>query len=517
METGFQTIGAMLLAGAERHPDREFVLFEDGSCWTWQQAVDNARIAASALAGRGIGPGKHLGIYLPNGADFLRAWWGTALLGGVFVPLNPAYRGAILEGVCERAALTTLVTSEALSEQLPGSVRDWFLCEELMQGAAIAEVRTGHFSDVHALIPTSGTTGLSKVSRATHAFFCHVFAWLTECEHGVTGDDTILADLPLFHISGLNSPVLALRTGSRIALRSAPSMSNYWSVIRQTGTTVAWLAGSMADFLLGQQAGEDDRDHGLRLVCTAPLPASAIQFQERFGVTHLVTGYGATESNYCIVNAIGTPLRMASCGKVRPGFEVRIVDDRDQEVATGNVGEAVVRSYLPWTMSLGYHGSDAATVSAWRNLWFHTGDAMRKDEDGYLFFVDRANDAIRRRGENVSSFEVEQEVLKYPGVRETACVPVRLPGSADDEVKIFIVGSADTSFPKLMRFLVERLPYFMVPRFYEQTEILPKTPTQKISKKDLRILGNGPATWDREEHGYFITRKGLTEPLPNAE
>jgi crotonobetaine/carnitine-CoA ligase len=213
--------------------------------------------------------------------------------------------------------------------------------------------------------------------------------------------------------------------------------------------------------------------------------------------------------------ASGDPLVRGYCGRPQPGYECRIVDENDIERPVGEPGELIVRHEDPWVISPAYVDNPAATASAWRNGWFHTGDLMRRDEEGRFFYVDRVKDSLRRRGENISSAEVEYEVKAFPGITEAACVAYRMPNATDDEVKVWIVPGKGQSIDceALLRFCVERMPYFMVPRFFEVIEELPKTHNQKILKFDLRERGNSAQTWDREAHGFLVTRTGL-ERIP---
>jgi crotonobetaine/carnitine-CoA ligase len=232
----------------------------------------------------------------------------------------------------------------------------------------------------------------------------------------------------------------------------------------------------------------------------------------------LCTAYGSTESSIPLIQALDTPTRVGSCGKQRRGFQVRLVDEHDREVATGEIGELIVRSDRPWLLSQGYVGDPAATVRAWRNGWFHTGDALRADDDGYLHFHDRYKDVLRRRGENISSFEVERDVAAFPGIAEVACVAEPGEFGGDDEVKVFVVTDPGVELDRgrLVEFLCDRMTYFMVPRYIEVVDELPKTPSLRVRKHLLRERGNSPATWDRVREGYHVTRAGLERTGPSS-
>ena len=255
--------------------------------------------------------------------------------------------------------------------------------------------------------------------------------------------------------------------------------------------------------------GPEDRDHGVRLAFMVPLTGDAGPFRERFGID-VYTIFNMTEISSPIVSE-PNPVKPGTCGKVRPGVQVRLVDGNDCEVPVGTVGEMMVRCDRPWTMNSGYHKNPEATARAWRNGWFHTGDAFRRDEDGYFYFVDRVKDAIRRRGENISSFEVESQVMAHPLVREAAVIGVPSEYSEDEVMAVIAPVNPGTAIDpvELTQFLVERLPYFMVPRYIRQLDELPKTPTAKVMKAELRKEGIPAGTWDREASGIKLKKEKL--------
>jgi crotonobetaine/carnitine-CoA ligase len=240
-----------------------------------------------------------------------------------------------------------------------------------------------------------------------------------------------------------------------------------------------------------------------------PLTDDAPAFKDRFNID-IYTIFNMTEISSPIVSE-PNPTKRGTCGRMRPGVEVRLVDVHDCEVPTGTVGEMLVRTDRPWGMNSGYNGNTEATAKAWANGWFHTGDAFRRDEDGYFYFVDRMKDAIRRRGENISSFEVETEVCAHPDVREAAAIGVASDLS-EDEVMIVVAAVPGRSIDHvdLANFLMKRMPYFMVPRYIRVVEELPKTPSAKVRKADLRKEGVTGDTWDREAAGMRTRRETLS-------
>ncbi len=512
---GEHTIHGLLVDGARRWAGRELVVFADGGRWTWAHALDEATAAASALARHGVGRDDRVLLLLPNGADWLRAWWGATLLGAVSVPVNPELRGQLLADVLDRTGPAAVVAGGAAAGRAteaggrlvdPGTLRE--------PGGPVPELDPPPLpSDPHCLLMTSGTTGPSKASITTNTFLCRFGDWLvTGC--GVGPDDVFQADMPWFHLSAFAPVVQMLRVGGRIAVPEGPALTRYWATARDLGSTFAIAPGTVAQFLEAQPPRETDRDHRMRFIVCSPLPADVDGFVARFGLQGMCTAYGSTESGVPLVQTLGTEARPGTCGRVRDGYQLRLVDEYDRPVPPGEVGELVLRTDRPWELSQGYFGDPEATVRAFRNGWFHTGDAMRVDADGYHRFHDRRKDALRRRGENISSFEVEREVLAHPGVAEAACVaaPGDLPG--DDEVKVFLVAALDTVLEpaELLVFLAGRMPHHMVPRYLEVVDELPKTPSLRVRKHVLRERGHGPATWDREAAGYRVTRAGLVPP-----
>jgi crotonobetaine/carnitine-CoA ligase len=246
-------------------------------------------------------------------------------------------------------------------------------------------------------------------------------------------------------------------------------------------------------------------------VVTVPLPADPAGFASRFGIGHLAIGYGSTETSCCIAADPRDPLPPGSTGRLLPGWEVRLVDENDLEVPPGQAGEAIIRSERPWLITTEYVGDPVATAAAWRNGWFHTGDVLRRDADGTFYFVDRAKDAIRRRGQNVSSFEIEAVVRGYPGVTDAAVVADRTSVETEDEVKAWLTVGPDAAidFIDLLRFCADRLPHYMVPRYFEVTGEFPRTASAKIRKQELRDRGSSAATWDRIANGVDVRRGGL--------
>ncbi len=331
----------------------------------------------------------------------------------------------------------------------------------------------------------------------------------------LTQNDTMLIFSPFYHLTGMAHVVMIWSVGASLVIESKFSGKRFLDVVRETGSTVTCLI-SVGEHLLKKPSSAGDADNPLRVVFLSPMASDPAAFKARFGIEDLFLMFGMTEVPSLLVTDgpikdYGPLKNPKICGKPRKephALEVRLVDEHDIPVTPGHAGELIVRSELPWSMNAGYWQRPEETVSAWRNGWFHTGDLFECDEEGNYFFVDRKKDSIRRRGENISSFEVEREVMAYPDVLEAACIA--LPDEyGGDEIKVFVVLRKGSQFnpAALIQFLIPRMTYYMIPRYVEVVSELPKTEaTMRIQKHKLRERGNSETTWDREVAGINIKR-----------
>ncbi len=522
------SIGATLAERAGRDPDRPYLACDD-VVLTYGAVDDSAARIGAGLAALGIAPGDRVCLMVPNGLEFVLAWLGVVRAGMVAVPINTAYRGDLLAYVLNHSGASMAIVSEEwldrfafLEPQLqhlrhvvtvpaaqPGAVTQALRVPASPFSALLrsAPAPLPQVDDITAasIMYTSGTTGPSK-----GATLCHRGLLAFSANHvrhcGVTRDDVCFTCLPLFHAIALAlTTVGALLVGARVAIGRRFSASTFWDEIRASGATYASITGSIAQILHKQPLAPGDRDHRLRVVYAIPAPAAIYEdFERRFG-TRFIEAYGATDGQIPIYMPLDAP-RIGACGTVIPGFDLRIVDDRDDPLPAGSVGEIVYRGHDPYTMMLGYYRNPEATLEAWRNFWFHSGDLGFLDEDGYLHFVDRKKDSIRRRGENISSYEVEKIVNDHPAVLESAAVAVPAELGEDELKIVVVVRPGETLAPEaLLGWCEPRLPYFMVPRYVEFTDALPKTPNEKVQKYRLRETGVAKA-WDRERAGYRVSR-----------
>jgi crotonobetaine/carnitine-CoA ligase len=319
-------------------------------------------------------------------------------------------------------------------------------------------------------------------------------------------DDVFYNPFPMFHVTGQYCYYTMMVVGGGVAAREVFSISSFWEDIDKYKCTCTLLLSSMVPFVYNQPSREDDAQHPLSKILMVPLIDEMDDFKERFGV-QVMTCFNMTEVSTPICSDGFNLIDNKSCGRVRPGAQVRIVDENDEEIPPYQVGELIVRTDEPWTMNEGYWKMPDKTAEAWRNQWLHTGDGFYRNDDGDFYFVDRLKDAIRRRGENISSFEVETEINTHPAVLESAAVAVPSEYS-EDEIKAVIVLHPHQKLKaeELIKYLEPRMPYFMVPRFVEFVEELPKTPTEKVRKTALRETGVNENTWDLVKAGIKLKK-----------
>lgn len=510
---------------ANERPDQPHVVFADGAEWTFAELRDKVRTKAAGLRAMGIEQGEHVAVWLPNGPDALIAFYAINYIGAVFVPFNTAYRGQLLQHVIANSGARVLLVHPDLVPRLheidlgrverlvvttgievPEAPRPIQRFDELAGAAdeTLELARPIEPWDIQSIIYTSGTTGPSKGVLSS---YLHMFTNAgPESWPMVDENDRYMCVAPIFHIGGMGPPFVMLARGASVAMIDNFSTEDFWAVAKATQSTVVFLLGVMATFLLKAEPRPDDRDHTVKKAFMVPLTGDAPAFTERFGVD-IYTIFNMTEISSPIVSE-ANPTKIGTCGRVRDGVDVRLVDRNDCEVPIGEIGEMLVRTDRPWAMNSGYNANPEATAEAWRNGWFHTGDAFRRDEDGYFYFVDRVKDAIRRRGENISSFEVEADVCSHPAVREAAAVAVPSEFSEDEVMVIVAPVPGQKLEPRqLAEFLIDTMPYFMVPRYIRILDELPKTPSAKVMKADLRKEGVTSDTWDREAAGLRVRRE----------
>jgi carnitine-CoA ligase len=515
----------MIERWAREQPDKVFAIFADGERWTYGKMQAHAIRTANALRALGVKQGERVLVWLPNNADCLRVWFGLNYLGAVFVPINTAYRGSLLEHAISLSEAHLMIAHADLCPRLSDidrkAVRELVVlggAPTPLDGISVHPASALESADtkppplerpiapwnMQSIIFTSGTTGPSKGVMSSYV---HLHAMAGSAPF-LSGGDRYMINLPMFHSGGVMPVTAMLIHGGSIAMVDSFNTEAFWPTVRKAGITTSILLGVMGGFLLKRPPSPDDKEHPLRTCTYVPLNETAPQFHARFG-TDIYTHFNMTEISMPIVTA-ANPTALGSAGRIRSGVEVRIIDENDCELPAGAVGELVVRTDCPWATSHGYAGNPVATAAAWRNGWFHTGDGFKRDAEGNFYFVDRLKDAIRRRGENISSFEVESEVLAYPAIREAAAIAVKSEIAEDEVCAVVAIKEGESFDPAaLIEFLRPRMAHFMVPRYVRVVEALPRTPTAKIEKVKLRAEGLTTDTWDREAAGIVVKREKI--------
>lgn len=507
---------------AEVMPDEVLVEHVDGRRATWSEVCARNDAWAAAMHARGHGRGTVVGIFVDDNFDGALAWLAITASGQIAVPVNTAHVGRMLQHVLRTSAMTVIVVSPGLLDRLDGLLDASSIVEVVVVGhdapaeidgrvasssedllaapAPPVEPWSPDLHDIAMYLYTSGSTGPAKAV---------VVPWAASHSHwsATPGDalgvgDALYAPMPMFHNSGIGALQLVVWKGGRIVVRPKFSATAFWEEIRRFDVTVAGLVGPMTAVLWSQPERDDDADNPLQSIVLGPMIEQMEEFEARFGV-RVCTMYGMTEVPSMIATGWDHGPWQNS-GVVCEGWpwpEVMLVDEHDREVPDGVVGELVVRTRAPWALNAGYLGDPEATADAWRNGWFHTGDALRRDPEGRYHFVDRMKDTIRRRGENISSYEVESVVIEHPDVEQCAAFGVP-DGFGGDEVMIAVipVAGATVDVAALLAHLDAELPAYAVPRFVDVVEDLPRNSTTlRVQKFVLRDRGVTPTTVDRRD------------------
>jgi crotonobetaine/carnitine-CoA ligase len=515
---GERSLPAMLMRQAERIGEKPLITYA-GATWSYAATCEAAASYAGTLRSAGIQRGDRVALICSNRMEFFQIVLGCAWLGAIAVPVNIASRGPQLQHILSNCGARLLVIEAAYAENLALLDPSQVAVDAIWLIDGTAEVRLGRVTsvsmpgageriapvpvkpgDLALILYTSGTTGPAKGVCCPHAQY---FWWAVNTASllQLRSEDVLCTSLPLFHTNALNTFYQALLTGSSVCFEQRFSASKFFASLSHHRATVTYLLGAMVPILLSRPRSPEETGHAVRIALAPGVPAKFHeQFKQRTGIG-LLDGWGSTETNF----VLGTTLERQKPGLMGPafeGFQARVVDDQDNEVADDTAGELVVRADDPFAFASGYFRDAEKTVEAWRNLWFHTGDRVIRQSDGYFRFVDRLKDAIRRRGENISSFEVEQVLLSHPAVANAAAFPVRSE-LAEDEVMAAVVLQPGHKLTEaeLIAFCQPRLARFAIPRYLEFVRELPCTESGKVQKFKLRERGITEATWDREGAG----------------
>jgi carnitine-CoA ligase len=529
-----RTIGRILADKAASIGDRPWLLWEDKR-YTYGDLEEMTSRYANGFLNLGIRKGDHVALLLGNYPEFFWASWGLGKLGAVSVPLNTAAKGELLRYFIDQSDSKWIIVDQecssrlaALKGQIPkvegllyfgqNSASDSELRETNLPLTSLAEMGSASsntppldavcHSDVNLIAYTSGTTGPSKGAVSPHSQG-HGVGCAVSSHFGYRPDDVLYTCLPLFHGNAMwYTCYAALWAGAAIALVPRFSASQFWDDVDRFGVTQFNSLGAMTN-IIWKHSGPT-KPHRLRQCMTVPSPREIyLDFQNRYHL-RITSVYALTET--CVVTLFTPqdPIEKAGSSGKTPGYvEIQIVDDDNRPLPSGQSGEICIRSREPGLMMLGYYKMPEATAQQMHGDWFHSGDRGYLDEDGYLFFVDRKKEAIRRRGENISAYEVELIISKHPKVLEAAAIPVSSEMSEDDVMAYVVLKPEQFVSPEeIISFCDENMSYFMVPRYIEFIDCLPKTPSQKIEKYKLKELAESRRSeiWDREKAGIKLTR-----------
>jgi len=516
---------------AKQYPDHVIFQFRDDPI-TLEEF--NARInqAANGFLELGVKHGDKVALMLPNNPEFLYVWFGLNKIGACEVPVNVALKGQGLSYQMVQSDCVALVADLQYLDRLEGvagdleAIRHIVYTDSAVTGSPLpswpgfehlsyaefsdrSQDSPGvavHYSDLASILYTSGTTGVSKGVMFSHHYWYDI--WSESVNYSrYTDDDVLYTGLPFFHGNAQGITIgPAILADAKAVIVERFSASRLWDDCRRWNCTEANYIGGIIPILLKQTPRDDDGDNPVRLMVGAAAPADEWHaFQERFN-TKLLEVYGMTECYCCLVSPYDEP-RAGSCGKAITGWDVRIVDDDYNECQPGSLGEFIARSNKNFVGTTGYYNKPEATLDLFDNGWIHTGDLGRMDEDRYFFFVDRKKQAIRRRGENISSFEVESVVSSHEAVLESCVVGV--PSDVgEEEVKAVVVlkEGQEVSEEELIRWCEPRMAYFAIPRYIAIRSELPKTPSERVEKFKLKKEGITEDCWDREEAGIELQR-----------
>lgn len=499
-QAAMNTLSALLAEQARLRPDAPAVLNEDLEL-TWSRLADLTFRLSSHMRSLGVSKGDHVAFLCTNRPAYLLGWFALANVGCVVASVNTALVGEGLRHSLRQCDAKMIVIERVLWEEMQSDLEPLLADTtvvvfdgegdliQLAEAQAPDAVFEGDGSEPLSIIYTSGTTGLPKgVLNCHNAFVASGFHMVQFL--GITEADRIMVFLPLFHTNPQMYAVMsALHTGCALVIRPKFSASGLFEDARRFGCTMFTYVGTVLAMLCAR-IPDEVKDHPLtRCVGGGCPPVVWRQMQERFGINpHEL--YGMTEVGGWVTGNHVDSYRFGSCGTVRPDVDVQVVDALDRPVPSGETGEIVVRPIDPFTLLLGYYNNPVATAGAMRNLWFHTGDVGRFDADGYLYFLGRVKEIIRRGGENISPFEIETELLKHPAIHDAAVVAEPDP-IWGEEIKAVIVADQDFDPAEVRRFLTGRIATFMLPRYVQLLDEIPRTETHKIQRGQMQANRNG--------------------------
>jgi crotonobetaine/carnitine-CoA ligase len=494
---------------------------------TYGKLDQAANYLAGALQRRGIKMGDRVAIMLANRPEIAIAYFALARLGAIAVPVNTALKGEGLAYIFRQSEPSAVIIEPSFLARVEAALgnldtlnllvitgpTETEISRAVQFSQLLAEQQSGDLPQIQpgdpwAIMFTSGTTGPSKGAILPHQMFASLSLNAQEFTN-FTSDAVAYTFLPLYHLNAVIFCMgVAIMAGARGVIRERFPQERLLDDLRESGATHTTIPPFVALGLLARPPEPHDQVNPLRYLMTFGLSETQwVAFEQRFGVK-ILSAYGPTETGLICTLPLDVENKKSSSGRPHARFEVRIVDENDRPLPSGEIGEVVCRSLYPFELMQGYYNNNGATVAAWRNLWFHTGDAGWLDQDGYFYFADRLKDMIKRRGSSVSSFEVEQVLATCPGLREVAVVPYRQPDSGEEEVRAFVIAQEGVTVDmrEIISYCASRMAYYMVPRYLDLCQTLPRNPIGKLEKFKLRKEPLFATTFDRKAAGIVLER-----------
>ena len=522
-------VGRAIQIQAQQQGDKPFLMFSD-AVYTFAEVNQRVNELAAGLASRGLLPGERIVFFMSSAPEVIFLVLAANKLGAVWVPVNTDYKGAWLIDTINGSRPTVLVSDAAHVDRLQ-EVRDSLAVETLVihgehesvpgaisldslyvKGAGEPDMSALSTGDTCSVLWTSGTTGKAKgVMQSHNVWFNACLATNEECQFGIAEDDIIFTVLPMYNSAVWVTAIFrALFAGLPLAVDPSFSVKTFWQRVDYYKATQCFTLGAMHMFLWDAPAREDDASHSLRKLMAIPMPpAVAGPFCERFNLELVPQGLGQSEAMRLVAPVTGRTQPPGSCGSVVPGLDARLVDEDGVDVPVGEAGELWVRPKSPFFIFNGYFDNPEATAAAFEGDWYKTGDLLKCNEDGFYFFSDRKKDAVRYKGRNISTFEVELAARRHPAIAD--CAAFGIPSEeleSEQEIMLDVILKPDQTLQpvELAEFINDNAPYFFVPRYIQFVDSLPYTPTNKVQKFRLRERGVTAATWDAKAAGFKAER-----------
>ncbi|MDP5276749.1 ATP-dependent acyl-CoA ligase [Chengkuizengella axinellae] len=508
----------LIAKNAKEIPNQLFLQFKNDK-YTFAQLDELSGKVANHLRNLGIEKGEHVALMLNNCPEFIWIWFGLAKLGAVMVPINVNIKGNSLQYILQHSDSKLIITNKEYLQIINAALLtnnpyhsvdlERFMSAAMQEEAFEKNVSSIKLTDPMAILYTSGTTGLPKGVVLPHYSYIHTGSLFVEDMMNITKDDILFTCLPLFHINAQQLSVMgALVAGIPLVLSERFSARQFWNEVYESKATIFNYIGSMLTILYKQPQTQFEKIHSVDRAFGAATPKEIwTEIENRYGFK-VIEGYGLTETGTIALCNPPDEVKVGTIGKAVRHVNVKIFDENNKELPPNSDGEIVVKEKMDHTIFQSYLKMPEKTSEAMEGAWFHTGDRGFMDEDGYFYFKDRLKDCIRYRGENISSYEIEKVVNQFPDVFESAAIGV--PSEfGEEDVKVVLQLQPDIQsidYERFIRYCEQEMAYFMIPRYIEIKESLPKTATQRTQKYKLKQEGIGNS-WDREKSGIKLKRQ----------